>query len=422
MTSAALAPSPENPPARRLIGPFKQALTLRNLPKRGPIKDEALEVISDAGVIIQGQQLLEVASWSELQGRADLVERVEEPLTLTPGLIDAHTHLCFAGSRARDYADRLNGVSYQEIAARGGGIKDTMRATRQASADELCALNLQRLQRHLRAGVTTVELKSGYGLSVEQELKQLRAIKAMQRRTPQRLISTCLGAHVPPPEAVNAGQYLEELTSELLPVVRSEGLSGRVDAFIEPSAFPVEVARGYLQRAQALGFALTLHADQFERGGALLAAELGALSADHLEASTARDLEALASAGVVAVALPGASLGLGCGYTPARRALDLGCSLAIASDWNPGSAPMGDLLLQASVLGAAERLSAAEVWAALTSRAADALGLERVGQLSVGYTADLIAYPTDDHREILYHQGMMRPRRVWCEGVAVDLT
>lgn len=404
---------------RRLIGPFKQALTLRGLPNAGPLKDDQLEVIPDAGVLVQGAIITEVGAWSALRGRADELEYIDSPLTLTPGLVDAHTHLCFAGSRARDYADRLNGVSYQEIAARGGGIKDTMRATRSASEEELKSLNLERLKRHLRAGVTTVEVKSGYGLSVTQELKQLRAIQAMSDATPQRLISTCLGAHVPPPEASTPSHYLDELLTELLPRVRAERLSDRVDAFIEPSAFPVEVARPYLARAQELGFKLTLHADQFERGGAQLASELGALSADHLEASTHADLEALAQAEVTAVALPGASLGLGCGYTPARLALDLGCSLAIASDWNPGSAPMGDLLLQASVLGAAERLSGAEVWAALTFRAANALGLRDVGQLRGGFCADLIAFPTNDYREVLYQQGTLQPARVWCQGEEV---
>lgn len=406
-----------------LIGPFSEALTLRHLPLSGPLKDEQLEVIPQAGVIVEAGVIKAIGAWEALHAKGEYTheEHISEPLTLTPGLVDAHTHLCFAGSRARDYADRLNGVSYQEIAARGGGIKDTMRATRVASEDELCALNLTRLKAHLARGVTTVEVKSGYGLSVEQELKQLRAIKRLSTLTPQRVVSTCLSAHVPPPEARSAKAYLEELSEELLPQIWAEGLSKRIDAFIEPNAFPVEVARPYLKRAQALGFELTLHADQFERGGALLAAELGARSAEHLEASTRPDLEALAQAGVVAVALPGASLGLGCGFTPARLALDLGCSLAIASDWNPGSAPMGDLLLQASVLGAAERLSAAEVWAGVTTRAAHALGLTGVGQLEAGMSADLLAFPTADHREVLYHQGMMRPQRVWCSGQAQAL-
>ena len=412
----------------RLIGPFAQALTLRGLPARGPLRDDSLEVISAAGVAVRGGRVVGVAPWAALAARGAeegwAVERVEEqpaladagPLVLTPGLVDAHTHLCFAGDRARDYADRLNGLSYQEIAARGGGIKDTTRATRAASDEELAALNLARLGAHLARGVTTVEGKSGYGLSVHHELRQLRVIRELGRRAPQRVVATCLAAHVPPPEAASARDYLDECLRELLPRVRAEGLSGRVDAFIEPKAFPVELARPYLEAARGMGFELALHADQFEVGGARLAAELGARSADHLEASTRADLELLSAAGVAAVALPGASMGLGCGYTPARLALDLGCSLAVASDWNPGSAPMGDLLLQASVLGAAERLSGAEVWAALTTRAASALGLEGVGALEEGYAADLLAYPARDYREVLYYQGALRPAAVWCGG------
>ncbi len=412
----------------RLIGPFAQALTLRALPPRGPLRDDALEVIEGAGVVVGGGRIRAIGRWSDLAARAGgegwVVERVEEqpaladagPLTLTPGLIDAHTHLCFAGDRARDYADRLNGLSYQEIAARGGGIKDTMRATRGASDEALRDQNLARLRAHLARGVTSVEVKSGYGLSVPQELRQLRVIRELTRHTPQRLIPTCLAAHVVPPEATTPSDYLSECLRDLLPRALSEGLTRRVDAFIEPKAFPADLARPYLSAARALGFDITLHADQFESGGARLAAELGARSADHLEVSTRADLEALSAAGVVAVALPGASLGLGCAYAPARLALDLGCSLAIASDWNPGSAPMGDLLLQASVLGAAQRLSGAEVWAGLTTRAARALALEGVGALEEGWAADLIAYPARDYREALYYQGALRPAAVWCGG------
>lgn len=411
--------SSKNTQERLLIGPFSQVLTLRNLPKSGAINDQQLEIISEAGVLIQNGKICAIDSWHKLQKQADHLQELQGPLTLTPGLIDAHTHLCFAGTRARDYSDRLNGMSYQEIAARGGGIKDTMYATRQASEQELCTLNLARLARHLKSGITTVEIKSGYGLSVDQELKMLRVIQNMKKHTPQRLISTCLAAHVPPPEFTDPSAYLEHLSVELLPRIQSENLCQRIDAFIEPNAFPATLALPYLKHAQSLGFELSLHADQFERGGALLAAELGAKSADHLEASHRVDLEALAQAQVSAIALPGASLGLGCGYTPARLALDVGCSLAIASDWNPGSAPMGDLLLQASVLGAAERLSAAEVWAGMTLRAANALGLSHIGSLDLGYHADLLAFPCSDYREILYHQGMLRPSHVWCQGIEV---
>ena len=422
----------------QLIGPFTQALTLRSLPLRGALDDDQLEVIPLAGVVIESGRIIEVGLWEELIARSESeswsLRRIESifeergltcpsQLTLTPGLVDAHTHICYAGSRARDYADRLNGVSYEEIAARGGGIRDTMRHTRAATEDELFHLNQERLALLLSRGVTTVEIKSGYGLSVADELKQLNAIKRLGESGLCRVIPTCLAAHVLPPEYRGPGgdrhrDYLDELLRSLLPLVKERRLAARVDAFVEPSAFPVEVARAYLKSAQALGFDLTVHADQFSRGGAQLAAELGARSADHLEASSTADLEALRSRGVTAVALPGASLGLGIGFTPAREALDLGVSVAIASDWNPGSAPMGHLLLQASVLGAAEKLSAAEVWTGITSRAAHALGLDRVGVIQSGFSADLIAFPCRDYREILYHQGMLTPSVTMVKGKA----
>ena len=182
--------------------------------------------------------------------------------TLTLGLVDAHTPLLRGVTRS-DYADRLNGVSYEEIAARGGGIRDTMRHTRAASVEALATQNLRRLDEHLRRGVTTVEVKSGYGLSANEEFKQLRVIREMSRGRSQRVIPTCLAAHVPPPEFNRPETYLEAIEETLLPKLLAEGLTRRVDAFIEPSAFPVDIARPYLQRAQELGFELTIHADQF---------------------------------------------------------------------------------------------------------------------------------------------------------------
>ena len=422
-----------------LIGPFTQALTLEQLPLMGPLCDQQLTIQKHVGILIKGGLIAEIGPWSDLAPRIDqkavrpigaLLEEAgfsSSACTVTPGFVDAHTHLCWAGSRARDCADRLSGVSYEEIAARGGGICDTMRHTRNSCEEELFELNQTRLNQHLRRGVTTVEIKSGYGLSISEELKQLNVIRALSTSTPQRIIPTCLAAHVLPPEYKNSSskdgcrQYLNDVLTHLLPQLRSANLATRVDAFIEPSAFPVEIARPYLIQAKALGFDLAIHADQFSTGGALLASELGARSADHLEASSPSDLAALAQAGVTAVALPGASLGLGIPFTPARTALDLGCSLAIASDWNPGSAPMGHLLLQASVLGAAEKLSAAEVWAGLTTRAAHALNLSQVGALLPGWSADLLVFPTDDYREILYHQGMMSPAAVWARGEQIAL-
>ena len=215
--------------------------------------------------------------------------------------------------------------------------------------------------------------------------------------------------------------YLQWILQELLPVLKQEQLTQRVDIFIEETAFSAAAATTFLQKAMQQGFAATVHADQFSAGGAAVAVNAGALSADHLEASTEKEIALLANSDTVAVVLPGASLGLGMPYAPARKLLNAGACVAIASDWNPGSAPMGDLLLQAAVMSAAEKLSTAEVLAALTLRAAPALQVRNAGQLIPGYTADLQAYPTADYRDILYYQGKMKPAMVWKKGELVSI-
>ena len=214
-------------------------------------------------------------------------------------------------------------------------------------------------------------------------------------------------------------EYLELIIQELFPVMKKEKLTNRIDAFIEKSAFSPEEIKPFFQRAKEIGFYLTVHADQFSVGGSIVAVEFEARSADHLEASGDSEIQALAKSTTNAVALPGASLGLGCAFTPARKLLDQGGALAIASDWNPGSAPMGDLLAQASILATFEKLSTAEVLAGITFRAAAALGLSDRGKLSPGQQADFILFPTSDYREILYHQGKMKPVEVWRSGSQV---
>ena len=208
-------------------------------------------------------------------------------------------------------------------------------------------------------------------------------------------------------------EYLSYVFHDLLPVIKHENLTNRVDIFIEESAFNAENASVYLNRAKQMGFDITIHADQFSTGGSVVAVKLGAVSADHLEASKDAEIKMLANSDTVAVVLPGASLGLGMAYAPARKLLDAGACLAIASDWNPGSAPMGDLLMQAAVISAAEKLNTAEVFAGLTYRAAKALNLNNRGILAPGMLADMQAYPCADYREILYYQGKMKPVKVW---------
>lgn len=411
------------PSTPRLIGPFAQVLPMDGLPKAGPIADDALSVLDTAGILVADGRVERIGSYAEMRRSAEQnnipLEELDTAAVALPGLVDAHTHLCFAGSRAADYALRVGGASYEALLARGGGIHESVRHTRAAPIEELEAGLAERCQRLLRRGVTTVEVKSGYGLSVEAELKQLRAISAVAGRQSQTIAATCLAAHVLPKEFEAASTYLNHLLEALLPVVKEEGLAERVDIFVEPAAFPPEVARPYLEAAQSMGFELVIHADQFHRGGSGLAVEVGARSADHLEASTSTELTQLAEAGVIGVALPGASMGLGMPYPAARTFLDAGGCLAIASDWNPGSAPMGDLLLQAAVMGAAEKLSIAETLAAITRRAAMALNRPEAGCLAEGLPADITAFPCEDYREILYRQGMLRPLAVWKDGQRV---
>ncbi|RME97221.1 MAG: imidazolonepropionase [Bacteroidetes bacterium] len=408
-----------------LIGPLTQVLPMTDLPESGPIADETLLVREQVGIIVEAAKIRSVLPWDAARKQAEAYTQLEyfeqrEPRVALPGFIDAHTHICFAGSRARDYALRNAGKSYLEIAAAGGGIWDTVSQTRKASQEELVAATVTRANRLLRQGITTVEVKSGYGLSVASELRILRAIRAASRQTTARLIPTCLAAHMCPKDYQGSkAEYLDLLLRELLPVLQQEKLSNRVDIFVEQSAFSVAEAQPYLLAAQAAGFQLTVHADQFTTGGSALAVKVGALSADHLEVSGEVEIQLLAQSPTVAMALPGASMGLGCAFAPARKLLDAGATLAIASDWNPGSAPMGNLVLQAAVLGAYEKLTNAEVLAAITVRAARALGLTHAGKIAEGHPADLVLYPTDDYREILYQQGQLLPIQVFKSGKAV---
>lgn len=403
----------------KLIGPITQVITLDKLPLKGALKDEHLEIIQNVGILIEGEKILQMGIWGGLKKEFPEAEVIilEGEYVATPGLVDCHTHICFGGSRAKDFAMRNAGKTYLEIAESGGGIWDTVTHTRKFSLEELAAKTVNNANRHLSEGVTTIEVKSGYGLNVPEELKILRAIKLANQNSAPDLIPTCLAAHMKPRDFWGTNsEYLEMIARELFPILKSENLTNRIDAFVEKSGFSTEEIRSYFQKAKELGFDLTAHADQFTAGGSTLAVNVGAISADHLEASGEKEIELLAQSKTISVALPGASIGLGCAFTPARKILDHGGSLAIASDWNPGSAPMGDLLVQASILATFEKLSTAEVFAGITFRAAAALGLNDRGKIAPGYLADFILFPTSDYREILYQQGKLKPEMVWKGG------
>jgi imidazolonepropionase len=407
-----------------LIGPISQLVTLQDLPLKGPISDSTLPIISNAGIAIENSTIVAVDNWDSLIARYPTahITKLEGAYVAVPGYIDCHTHICFGGNRARDFALRNAGVSYLEIAQSGGGIWDTVTQTRKCTEQELTQIVIKNANKHLQSGVTTIEVKSGYGLSVEEEIKMLRAIYNGNNETAADLVATCLAAHLKPKDFNGSNEaYLNYLVTNLFPVLQSENLTNRIDAFVESSAFSVDEIAPYLQAAKALNFDITIHADQFTTGGSEVALQYGALSADHLEASGDKEIEALAQSNTIAVALPGASVGLGCSFAPARTILNKGGALAIASDWNPGSAPMGDLVCQASILATFEKLTTAEVLAGITFRAAAALNLFDRGRLVAGNKADFILYPTTDYRDILYYQGSLRPSKIWKSGKLIGV-
>jgi len=405
---------------KKLIGPFKQILSLTDLPLKGSLTDSALNIIIESGILVEGETITAIGNFAQLrdQQSSDVeILQLAGHWICTPGYVDCHTHIAFGGNRANDFALRNAGASYLDIAEAGGGIWSTVRHTRQATEDELVDAIINRVQALLAQGITTIEVKSGYGLSVAEELKMLRAINTAQQHVAVDLIPTCLAAHMKPKDYNgDAARYLQEIATQLFPILRTEKLSNRIDAFVEQSAFSAAEIKPYFETARSMGFDITVHADQFSTSGSAVAVEYQAVSADHLEASTEQEIALLAASDTVAVALPGASLGLGCGYTPARRLLDKGASLAIATDWNPGSAPMGQLMTQAAVLAAAEKLTNAEVFAALTFRAAKALNLTDRGRLAVGELADFSLYRTDNYQNIPYLQGSLQPEQVWKKG------
>ena len=407
----------------KLTGPFKQLLTMDHLPARGPLSDEQLEIIPDAGIMHSKGKIIATGNFELLkkQFHSTDIEWLEGDYVGLPGMIDVHTHICWSGLRANDYALRLSGKTYLEIAAMGGGIWDTVIKTREATLEELSEIIEQRAYKALKQGTTTMEVKSGYGLTVDHELKILEAISFANKRSVADLVSTCLAAHILPKDFNgNEMDYLNSISDKLLPELMKRKLTSRVDIFVEKSAFSIQAAKIYLAKAKEMGFDLVLHGDQFSVGAAIMAIEAGAVSIDHLEAANDHEIAILAKGNVIPVVLPGASLGLGEPFAPARKLLDAGTSLVIASDWNPGSAPMGNLLVEAAILGTMEKLTMSEVWAALTCRAANALVKTDRGILKQGYLADVVAFKTNDYKEILYRQGQLSAGMVWKNGEIVN--
>ena len=386
-----------------------------NLPERGAISDNSLEIIDDGGVVIEDGKIIEVGDFLSLSKNDLDVREITYPCVLLPGFIDSHTHVCHYGNRSDEYAKRNSGISYQQILEEGGGIHNTMNSTSNSTDEQLTDDTLNRLKRHFQEGVLTCEVKSGYAPNLEDEVRMLRIINEIDSSNDIDLIPTCLAAHVTPKKYESSKKYLDSIVNDLLPIIKEENLSNRVDIFIEEKAFSITEASNFLEKIKN-DFYITAHANQFTSGGLKVGVDNGAVSVDHLEVITDQEIDYLSKSDTTGVVLPGCSLGLGIPFAPARKLLDNNCKVSIASDWNPGSAPMGDLLMQASLLGSIEKLSNAEVFAGITCRSANALSLVDRGSLENGKIADMIGFKTNDFRDILYNQGKLKPSFICKRG------
>jgi imidazolonepropionase len=376
----------------------------------------AYSIIERAAIVTRGERIEWIGAEADLPPAEAEEEHDLHGAWVTPGLIDCHTHLVFGGNRSREFEQRLQGVDYATIAAQGGGIASTVRATRAASENELYASARKRALHLLRDGVTTLEVKSGYGLDLPNERKMLRVARRLGQTLPLTVRATCLAAHALPPEfAGRADDYIDEVARRMLPVLAAEGLVDAVDAFCEHLAFsPAQVERVF-EAARHLGLPVKLHAEQLSAlHGATLAARYGALSADHLEYLTEDDVLAMARAGTVAVLLPGAFYALRETQLPPIDLLRRhGVPIAISSDLNPGTSPALSLRLMLSMACTLFRLTPEEALAGATSHAARALGLQAThGELAAGRVADFVAWEIDHPSELAYWIGGDLPKRV----------
>ncbi len=395
-------------------------------PLTGPAQADP-GVIRDGAIACEGDRIVWVGPTNALDEAVSPTpwgRRISaDGCTVLPGLVDAHTHLPFAGWREADWERRLRGESYADIARSGGGIMTTVRATRAASEEELAALAGERLDRMLRHGTTTVEAKSGYGLTVGEEMKQLDALAALSRVHPIEIVPTLLGAHVVPEEfSSRRADYVRLVIEEMIPAAASEGLASFCDAFVENGAFTPEEARAILEAGARVGLRSRVHAEQLGRsGGAALAAAIGAASADHLEHASAADAAALAAAGTVAVLLPGANLFAGgVQGAPGRMLVDAGVPVAVASDFNPGTCPCESVAAMVPLACLLCGLTPDEAIVAVTRNAAASLGRAgSIGALAPGMQADIAIFEVPDRRHLAYRFGTNRCTGVVKKGVVV---
>lgn len=385
-------------------------------------KDD-LGVLENTSVIIEGDRIISILPSSEVRPRVgDTVIDCANQIIL-PGFVDSHTHAVFAGVRADEFAMRVAGKSYQEIAEAGGGINNSVRAVRAATLDELVNVSRPRLDAALRSGTTTIEIKSGYGLDTENEIKLLEAARAVADESPIEVHTTFLGAHAVPPEFQGRqSDYVKYIISDMLPAIAARDLAESCDVFCDQGYFTVDESEKILAAAKKLGLRAKVHADELaETGGAEMAARVGALSADHLLCVSDDGIAALRDAGVVATLLPGTAYFLGLPYAPARRLLDAGCTVALASDFNPGSSPTSNMQMIISLACTQMKMTIGEAITGATLNGAKALGLvENIGSIEIGKQADMLVCDIEDYREMGYWFGGNVVSTVVKRGVVLE--
>jgi imidazolonepropionase len=392
--------------------------------KRPRVRSEMreLSVIPDGALLIRDGRIRAIGTRAQIEplltSKTEVVDA--HGRIVLPGFVDAHTHPVFAGNRADEFEQRAEGVSYLEIAARGGGIRSTVRRTREATEEELDDAGTRYKEWFLRCGTTTIEAKSGYGLSLEGELKLLRVIRRLDSAGPLRYVSTFLGAHEIPDEyRANPRAYVDIIIHEMLPEIAKQSLAEYCDIFCEPGIFDVATAAEILKTARILGFGVRVHAEQLSKSGAAeMAAQVGAATADHLEQIDGAGIKALAEVNVQPVLLPGSVYSLGSKrFPPAREMIEAGLAVVLATDFNPGSSPTPSIPFVLSLASTQMRMTPAEAITAVTVNAAYSLGRgEQVGTLEVGKRGDFVIHDCCDYREIAYFAGIESPWKVYIEG------
>jgi len=390
-------------------------------PRVGPELRE-LAIVANGAMFVRDERIEKVGNTDEIEPLIEADTTVVDALRqiLMPGFVDAHTHPVFSGTRVEEFEERAKGATYQEIAARGGGIQYTVNATR-AVYEEILAYEAWRYSEwFLRSGTTTIEAKSGYGLSLEDELKILRVIKRLDKDTQLRYVPTFLGAHSVPPEyRSRRDQYVSLIIDEMLPAIAQEKLAEYCDVFCEDKVFTTDEAWKILSAARCHGLGLRIHADQLSlSGGAQLAAELGTSTADHLEHTDAAGIAALKRANVQPVLLPGSVYALGSSrYPAAREMIDAGLAVVLATDFNPGSSPTPSIPMILSLAATHMKMTPAEAITATTINAAYSLNRgHEIGSLEPGKIADFVIYACQDYRELAYFFGIEHASQVYCAG------